>query len=61
MLPTDKPSHPVNKCSMPWLTAKPLLVGKTIDHQFIEDGQIVQYSGRVVSQVSGFPERYNVV
>ena len=42
-------------------TSDPVLVGKSIDHQFIEDGQIVQYSGRVVSQVSGFPEWYNVV
>ena len=42
-------------------TSEPVLVGKSINHQFIEDGQIVQYSGRVVSQVSGFPERYNVV
>ena len=42
-------------------TSEPVLVGKSIDHQFIEDGQIVQYSGRVVSQVSGFPEWYNVV
>ena len=42
-------------------TSDPVLVGKSIDHQFIEDGQVVQYSGRVVSQVSGFPEWYNVV
>ena len=37
-------------------TSEPALVGKSIDHQFIEDDQIVQYSGRVVSQVAGFPE-----
>ena len=42
-------------------TSEPALVGKSIDHQFIEDDQIVQYSGRVVSQVAGFPEWYNVV
>ena len=42
-------------------TSEPVLVGKSIDHQFIEDGQTVQYTGRVVSQVSGFPEWYNVV
>ena len=42
-------------------TSDPVLVGKSIDHQFIKDGQVVQYSGRVVSQVSGFPEWYNVV
>jgi hypothetical protein len=34
-------------------TSDPVLVGKSIDHQFIEDGQIVQ--------VAGFPEWYNVV
>ena len=42
-------------------TSEPVLVGKSIDHRFIEDGQTAQYSGRVVSQVSGFPEWYNVV
>ena len=42
-------------------TSEPVLVGKSIDHRFIEDGQTVQYSGRVVSQVSGFPEWYSVV
>lgn len=37
------------------------LVGKCIDHQFKEDGQLVTYSGKVVSTVPGFPEWFNVV
>ena len=41
--------------------SEPVLVGKSINHQFIEDGQIVLYSGRVVSQIAGFPDWYNVV
>jgi len=37
------------------------LVGKRIDQQFNESGKLVTYSGRVVSQVPGFIEWYNIV
>ena len=37
------------------------LVGAQIDHQFTEDDQLVVYSGKVVSQVPGFPDWFNVV
>ena len=36
------------------------LVGKHIKHKFIEDGQLITYSGRVISQVPGFPNWFNV-
>lgn len=45
---SDPPSEHIN------------LVGKCIDHQFIEDEQLVTYSGKVVSTVPGFPEWFNV-
>ena len=37
------------------------LVGKHIKHKFSEDGQLVTYSGRVISQVPGFPNWFNIV
>ena len=37
------------------------LVGKHIKHKFSEDGQFVIYSGRIISQVPGFPNWFNVV
>ena len=37
------------------------LVGRRIDHRFMEDKQLVTYSGKVVSTVPGFPEWFNVV
>jgi hypothetical protein len=37
------------------------LVGKHIKHKFSEDGQLVTYSRRVISQVPGFPNWFNVV
>ena len=37
------------------------LVGKIVDHMFIENEQEVTYQGKVISQVSGFPSWYNVV
>ena len=37
------------------------LVGKRIDQQFNESGKLVTYSRRVVSQVPGFIECYNIV
>ena len=37
------------------------LVDKQIDHVFLEDGKLQHYRGKVVSQVAGFGEWYNVV
>ena len=37
------------------------LIGKQIDHSFLVDGKLQQYKGKVVSQVPGFGEWYNVV
>ena len=37
------------------------LVGKHIKNKFSEDGQLITYSGRVISQVPGFPNWFNVV
>ena len=37
------------------------MVGKEIDHSFLVDGKLQQYKGKVVSQVPGFGEWYNVV
>ena len=50
-----------DSCNSSLSSEETILVSKRIDHQFIEDGEVVQYSGRVVSQVSGFKEWYNVV
>ena len=36
------------------------LVGKHIKHNFSEDGQLVTYRGRVIPQVPGFPNWFNV-
>ncbi|WAQ99785.1 SPIN3-like protein [Mya arenaria] len=39
-----------------------LLVGKNIDHRFLEeDGREKWYTGRVISQVPGFPRWFNVI
>ena len=38
------------------------LTGKTIDHRFKEnDGKFNSYRGKIISQVPGFPEWFNVV
>ena len=37
------------------------LVGKHIKHKFSEDGKLITYSGRVISQVPGFSNWFNVV
>ena len=37
------------------------LVGNSIEHRFVEDEKFVTYSGRIVSQVPGFPDWFNVV
>ena len=38
----------------------PLLVGKIVNHFFIADGQRIPYTGKVVSQVPGFPQWFNI-
>ena len=54
-------AHLCSPCTSTLSSDDLVLVGKSIDHQFIEDGQVVEYSGRVVSQVPGFSEWFNVV
>ena len=39
----------------------PLLVGKRIEQRFLQNDMPMTYYGRVISQVPGFPEWYNVV
>lgn len=39
----------------------PALVGKRVEHTFIEDGEEVCYKGRVINVVPGFPTWYNIV
>ena len=39
----------------------PLLIGKTVNHSFASEGMDkVSYLGRVISQVPGFPDWYNI-
>ena len=38
-----------------------ILNGKCVIHQFNDDGETRGYTGRVVSQVPGFPSWYNIV
>ena len=38
-----------------------LFVGRQIDHAFLVEGKLQRYRGKVVSQVPGFGEWYNVV
>ena len=39
----------------------PDLEGCRVHHKFIEEGEIVVYTGQVISRVSGFPEWFNIV
>ena len=46
---------PITTCS------DPILVGKKIAHQFKENKKLVVYNGKVVSQVPGFSDWFNIV
>lgn len=39
----------------------PLLVGKMVTHFFISEGERLPYTGKVISQVPGFPQWFNIV
>ena len=49
--------HDANTEEMP----ASLLTGKIIKHKFESNGELKFYKGRVISQVPGFPEWFNVV
>ena len=57
---SDKSTNPQSTQYTP-AAGELLLVGKEIDHSFLVDGKLQQYKGKVVSQVPGFGEWYNVV
>ncbi|WAR12743.1 SPIN3-like protein [Mya arenaria] len=38
----------------------PILTSKTVSHRFIEDGESRWWKGKVISQVPGYPEYFNI-
>ena len=43
------------------ITGDPILVGKQVQHKFSENKAIVLCTGKVLSQVPGFQDWYNIV
>lgn len=39
----------------------PILTGKTVKHLFLENGEENWFTGKVISQVPGYPEWYNII